>query len=118
VNDTPTTAAGRKHLAYLTKQEMCEHPHGEEVVVCWACAEICAIEREAVAAERARLHERVASIEEPIYDGDTWTTDCEHGWDTAMWRVLRLLECEPAHGPHCDADLRRSGCVCTDAARP
>lgn len=21
----------------------------------------------------------------------------------------------PAHGPHCDADLRRNGCVCTDA---
>lgn len=21
----------------------------------------------------------------------------------------------PVHGPHCDADLRRNGCVCTDA---
>jgi hypothetical protein len=22
----------------------------------------------------------------------------------------------PIHGPHCDADLRRNGCVCTDAS--
>lgn len=37
------------------------------------------------------LAERVRGLTEPVYDGNHWTKESEHGWDTAMVAVLALL---------------------------